>query len=209
MSADPYANSARSYDSVVEPFARKLRAIGVKMLPPHEGMSVLDVGCGTGTHLSIYQKAGCEVSGIDSSPAMLDVARAKLGERAQLRLADASRMPFPDETFDLVLATHLLHEMPSPVRSQVMKEAKRVMRKSGCFLIIDFHPGPIRFPKGWLYRIVILLMEIAAGREHFRNYREFMASGGLAPLIFESGLLVDRERINGGGTAGLHLLHLG
>ena len=83
MSGDPYAKSARWYDSLIEPFARKIRMIGMRMFPAQDGMSVLDVGCGTGTHLDIYKKAGCEVFGIDSSSAMLDIAQAKLGERTE------------------------------------------------------------------------------------------------------------------------------
>ena len=66
------------------------------MLPPREGMDVLDVGCGTGIQLASYQEAGCRVSGIDASQAMLNVARRRLGERADLQLGDAARMPYPD-----------------------------------------------------------------------------------------------------------------
>jgi len=209
LSGDPYAKSARWYDSLVEPFARKLRMIGVDMFPPHESMSVLDVGCGTGTHLGIYQKFGCKVFGIDSSPAMLDVAHAKLDEYAELSLGDASQMIFLDESFDLILAMFVLHEMPAPIRSLVINEAKRVMRKTGRFLIIDYHSGPIRFPNGWFYRIVSIFFEVLAGREHFINYRNFMANRGMPPLIVENELLIDKQRIISGGTAGIYLLYKG
>ncbi len=47
----------------------------MKVYPPKEGMLVLDVGCGTGTNLSLYHEAGCSVFGIDSSPAMLAEAK--------------------------------------------------------------------------------------------------------------------------------------
>jgi SAM-dependent methyltransferase len=110
MITDPYSKKAKRYDAFVEPFVRELRVIGMKMFPLVKGMSVLDIGCGTGTHLEIYQKGGCTVVGIDSSPAMLEVARAKLTERAELHLGEASHMPFPPESFDLVLAMFLLHE---------------------------------------------------------------------------------------------------
>lgn len=206
MSEDPYAKTAKGYDSVVEPFVRKLRTIGMKMFPLHRGVSVLDVGCGTGTHLDIYQKTGCRVFGIDSSPAMLDVAQMKLAGRAKLHLGDASRMPFPDESFDLVQAVLVLHEMPAPIRSLVVDEAKRVMKKNGRFLVIDYHPVSVQLPTGWPYKIVITLLEILAGWEHFRNYRDFIASGGLLPLIAQNGLQVDKRRVVGGGTLGLYLL---
>jgi ubiquinone/menaquinone biosynthesis C-methylase UbiE len=203
---DPYAKKAKGYDSIVEPFVRQLRVIGMKMFPCNEGMSILDIGCGTGTHLEIYQKAGCKVAGIDASSSMLEVARAKLIGRAELHLGDASHMPFTHESFDLVLAMFMLHEIPAPIRSLVINEAKRVTKRSGRFLVIDYHPGPARFPRGWLYKMVILFMEISVGRAHFRNYRDFMANGGLWPLIGENGLTIEGERIVGGGTVGLYLL---
>lgn len=206
MISDPYSKRSKGYDSLVEPFVRELRVIGMKMFPPYKGMSVLDIGCGTGTHLEIYQKAGCKVIGIDSSPAMLEVARAKLTEHAELHLGDASHMPFPHESFDLVLAMFLLHETPARIRSLIMKEAKRVTKRSGRLLAIDYHSGAARFPIGWLYKMVILFLEILVGRRHFQNYRDFLAKGGLEPLISKLGLAIDRKKITGGGTVGLYLL---
>jgi ubiquinone/menaquinone biosynthesis C-methylase UbiE len=206
ISGDPYAKKAKGYDACVEPLVRQLRVMGMKMHPCDEGMSVLDIGCGTGTHLEIYHKAGCKVVGIDASSSMLEVARSKLTGRAELHLGDASHMPFPHESFDLVLAMFILHEIPVSIRSLVINEAKRVTKKSGRFLVIDYHPGPFRFPEGWLFKMVILFMEISVGRVHFRNYRNFMANGGLRPLIGENVLAIDRERIVGGGTIGLYLL---
>jgi len=203
---DPYAKKAKGYDAFVEPFVRTLRVIGMNMFPPDKGMSVLDVGCGTGTLLELYQKTGCTVVGIDSSPSMLEIARVKLTKGAELHLGDASNLPFPDESFDLTLAMFILHETPAPMRSSVINEAKRVTKRHGRFLAIEYHPGPVRFPWGWLYKIVTFLLELLAGREHFRNYRDFMVTGGLQPLIAENGLTIDKKKIVGGGTAGLYLL---
>jgi demethylmenaquinone methyltransferase/2-methoxy-6-polyprenyl-1,4-benzoquinol methylase len=208
MNRGSYRKTARWYDTLVEPLNRDLRAIAMRMFPAKEGMSVLDVGCGTGTHLDLYQEGGCKVSGIDSSPAMLEVAREKLGERVELCLGDASSMVYPDETFDLVLVFLALHEMPAPVRSAVLREAKRVIKKSGRILLVDYHSGPIRFPNGWLSKLVITFFEIAAGREHFRNYRDFLARQGLPTLIATHELSVEKKKIVGGGNLGLFLLSL-
>ena len=209
MISDPYSKKAIWYDTLVEPFVKDLRVMGMKMFPPYKGMCVLDIGCGTGTHLAIYQKIGCTVVGIDSSPAMLEVARAKLTERAALHLGEASNMPFLHESFDLVLAMFLLHETPARIRSSVMKEVRRVTKRSGRVLAIDYHPRRASFPMGWLYKMVILFMEILAGRRHFKNYRDFLAEGGLEPLISKLGLGIDRKKITGGGTVGLYLLRCG
>jgi ubiquinone/menaquinone biosynthesis C-methylase UbiE len=80
---------------LVEPLVSHLRAIGMRMSLPQKGMLVLDIGCGTGTQLHLYRKAGCQAFGIDTSSAMLAVARQKLGGDAELRLGDACQMPYP------------------------------------------------------------------------------------------------------------------
>ena len=207
MARDRYARPAGRYDLFVEPLVRWLRTIGLQMSPPHAGASVLDIGCGTGTHLRMYHEAGCRVFGIDLSPAMLKGAQAKLGGRAALHLGEGSRMPFADESFDLIVAMFLFHQVSVRLRAPIMGEAKRAMKRDGRFLIVDYHPGPIRFPEGWLSKAIITCMESLAGPGHFGNYRDFMASGGLTPLIVENRLVVHKKMVVDGGTIGLHLLH--
>lgn len=206
MKVDPYKNVARLYDVLFESFYRGLRGIGMKMFPPREGMTVLDVGCGTGAHLDLYKKAGCNVFGIDLSPSMLQVARNRLGEHANLYMGDASNMPYADKEFDLIIFSTVLHEMPSTVRSAAINESKRILKEDGRILLIDFHPGPIRPLKGWIYKSIITFVEIGAGREHFKNYRDFIANKGLPQLISIHGLLVDKEKIVTGGNIALFLL---
>ena len=201
-----YKRVAKFYDSLFEPFNKGLRAIGMKMFPPKEGMLVLDVGCGTGIHLERYQKAGCLVYGIDLSLAMLQVARERLGENADLHLGDASQMPYPDNKFDLIIMTTVLHEMSPSVRSAVIEESKRVLDKNGRILLIDFHPGPIKPMKGWINKSIISIVEFLAWGEHFRNYRHFIKNKGLPALISAHGLSVVQERVVGGGSMALFLL---
>ena len=204
--SDAYRRVARWYDSIFGQLNAGLRGLGLKMLPPRAGMDVLDVGCGTGIQLASYPEAGCLVSGIDASPAMLNVARRRLGQRADLRLGDAAHMPYPDGAFDLVLAATVLHEMPPEVRGTVLDEMKRVLRPDGRMLLIDFEVGPVRPLRGWITKAVIAISELAAGRHHHRNYRNFMASGGLPTLLGDRGLLVDRCKIVSGGAIGVYLV---
>ena len=115
-------------------------------------------------------------------------------------------MPYPDGIFDLVIAFFALHEMPASIRSKVVNESKRVMKKDGRILLVDYHPGPIRFPKGWILKIMITCIEMAAGQKHFRNYRDFLARRGVFPLITGHRLSVERKKITTGGNIGLFLL---
>ncbi len=208
MKKDPYKTIAKFYDRLIEPLNRGLRGIGLKMYTPRENMNVLDVGCGTGTYLKLYQKAGCLVSGIDLSPAMLQKAKIRLGNEASLVLGDASRMPYPDRSFDLVVMTTVLHEMPPDVRSAVIDDSKRVLKDRGRILIIDYHPGPVRSPKGRINKSLILMIEKAAGRAHYQNYRQFINSLGLPGITATHGLHIDDQKIVAGGNLALFLLRL-
>lgn len=203
---DPYKRFSKWYDSIFEPLNSGLRAIGMKMFPPQAGMKVLDIGCGTGAHLKLYQNAGCEVYGVDASPSMFGQAKEKLGEEANLHFGDASNMPYPDNQFDLITSSTVLHEMAAAVRSNVLKEAKRVLKKDGHILLIDFHSGPLKPLKGWFYKIIITIAEISAGREHFKNYRQFMRSGGLDALIEKHGLIIEQRKILSGGNMVIYIL---
>ena len=206
MNEDPYRRVAGFYDRLFEPMNRGLRVLGFRMfLPPREG-TVLDVGCGTGLHLEMYQRLGCRLYGIDTSPSMLELASARLGESAALRLADASKMPYPAGFFDLVICMLALHEMEEKVRRIVIGEMTRVVKRDGRILFIDFHAGSPRPFKGWLSKLVILASEVAAGRRHFRNYRHFMTIGGLPHLIEQGRLAIEKAKIVGDDTMALYLL---
>jgi len=206
MNDDPYRKVAGIYDRLFEPLNKGLRSLGARMLPPEQGMKVLDIGCGTGVHLSLYQKTGCKIYGIDISPSMLNVARKRLGEGADLRLGDATKMPYEDNTFDLVLCMLVLHEMEQANRMAVATEMKRVVKPDGHILLIDFHAGPARPLKGWFTKPFIFLSEVAAGRRHFRNYRHFISICGLPCLIEGCRLKENQRKVVAGGALALYLV---
>jgi ubiquinone/menaquinone biosynthesis C-methylase UbiE len=134
------------------------------------------------------------------SPSMLEVARDRLGDTAQLELGDAAKMPYEDKKFDLAICMLTLHELSPEIRSAALREMKRVVKDAGRILLIDFQPGPIQPIQGWISKLIIFFSELAAGREHFRNYRHFMAEGGLSTLVTQHDLLVEKQRILAGGT---------
>jgi len=205
-SPDAYSFIAHQYDRLLGPFLDGLRRTGLELYPPQPGWTVLDIGCGTGAQLELYQQAGCAVAGIEASSAMAQVARRRLGARAALELADASRMPFAPASFDLALASMMLHELDAGTRVAILDETARVLRPGGRLLVIDYHPGPLRVPTGWLVRPFVLAAERLAGREHYRNHLAFLAAGGMPALAGPRGFAIDRARVGRGGTFGVYLL---
>ena len=203
---DQYKRIARWYDQIFEPMNSGLRKIGLKMFPVKADMNVLDIGCGTGAHLSLYQKLKCKIYGIDLSPAMLKVAKGKLGEGADLQLCNATDTDFNDNMFDLILSSTVLHEMSEKIRIDTLNETKRILKSDGRILLIDFHPGKIKNFQGIYSKVIITIAEILAGRQHFRNYRHFIKNGGLPNLIKHTGLEIKDQRIVSGGNFGIFLL---
>ncbi|MBN2861245.1 MAG: class I SAM-dependent methyltransferase [Sphaerochaetaceae bacterium] len=93
-----------------------------------EGDRVLDLGCGTGALCAVLAEHGHPVTGIDASARMIDVARNKTAQHDITYLvADATApLAFPDDSFDLVIASHVVHGLAPQERHQLYEQMKRV-----------------------------------------------------------------------------------
>ena len=96
----------------------------VSLVAPHldRGMTVLDVGCGEGYVGEELSARGVRQAwGVD----ILDLRRNKNGP---FRLYDGQRLPFPDDAFDLVMLSFVLHHVPDDKKIKLVREALRVTR---------------------------------------------------------------------------------
>lgn len=112
-------------DAVVGGFCGVANVSGSASLLP--GIKVLDLACGSGLDSHLAFVRGAEVVGTDFSAAMLSVARQKSGPR--FVEADASDLPFENESFDVVLMNGLLNL--SQERAKILLETHRVLRPTG------------------------------------------------------------------------------
>lgn len=97
---------------------------------------VLDVGCGTGGNALLLARRGFAVTGVDISDKMLKTARAKTakeGLKVDFLQADASRIPFPDESFGTVTCLLALEFTGRP--DKVIQEIYRVLCPHGCLIL--------------------------------------------------------------------------
>ena len=103
------------------------------------GKSILDVATGTGSLAIELSQSAKKVVGIDLSSNMLDVAKKKAkNENLSFLQMDASKMGFADDEFDIVTISLGLHDMPLQIRTLVLKEVKRVLKKDGKLFILEY-----------------------------------------------------------------------
>jgi len=133
-----YAEFAPLYDKVFgKIFFSRLRHV-IEALDIPRGAKVLEVGAGTGTSFPAYPRH-CEVTGIDLAPDMLARAQEKILENgwAHLKIMEmnALDLKFPDNSFDYVMAFHVVTVVPNPIR--MIQEAKRVCKPGGKIVIVN------------------------------------------------------------------------
>ncbi|MGP4045700.1 class I SAM-dependent methyltransferase [Streptomyces sp. 2A115] len=117
--------------AVREAWAARLRG----WLPPRPS-DVLDLGCGTGSLSLLASEERHRVTGVDLSPRMVDLARAKLaGRDAAFLVGDAAAPPVGEQRFDVVLVRHVLWTLPDPGR--VLAHWRGLLRPGGRLVLIE------------------------------------------------------------------------
>src|SRR5271169_6643491 len=132
MERSGWSNASRA-SGYVELFASASdQAIGslLDATGAHSGLKTLDLCCGQGNVSEGLLRRGCEVVGIDFSPAMLAYAR-KRAPTAIFIEADAQNLPFDDAEFDVVVSNLGVCHVPDQPRA--LAEARRVLRPGGRF----------------------------------------------------------------------------
>lgn len=133
-----YSEFAPLYDKVFGKifYSRLERVIEDARIP--RGASVLEVGAGTGTSFPAYP-AHCEVTGIDLAPDMLARAQRKIAANGWSHIKvlemNALALNFPENTFDYVMAFHVVTVVPDPVA--MINEARRVCKPGGKIVIVN------------------------------------------------------------------------
>jgi demethylmenaquinone methyltransferase/2-methoxy-6-polyprenyl-1,4-benzoquinol methylase/ArsR family transcriptional regulator len=143
--------------------------------------AVLDLGAGTGRMLELLAPRAVRAVGVDLSPAMLNLARARMEENGlrnvQLRQGDVYAPPVERGGFDLVVVHQVLHFLDDPGRA--LAEAARLLRPGGRLLVVDFAAH-----------------EEESLREHFAHRRLGFAAEDIAGWMKDAGLaMVETRRI--------------
>lgn len=112
----------------------------LELLGPVDGLSVLDAGCGSGLYAEALLARGATVSGFDASVSLVELARSRVGDRADLRVHDLND-PLDwvkDGAFDRVVMALVLHHLERPVPA--LRELYRVLGDGGRLVVSTVHP---------------------------------------------------------------------
>lgn len=112
-----------------------------------QGQRILDIGCGTGTLTLMMQQAepSASITGLDGDERVLSIARHKAAQAGIHSIiwqpGLVYNLPYPDASFNLVVASMMLHHLTRQHRLETFKEVKRILKPDGSFWIADFGPA--------------------------------------------------------------------
>ncbi len=108
-------------------------------LPKFKGKMVLDVGCGSGSDILIYEKLGAKkVYGIDTSLNMINIARENVKNPEILSVCNIEKTEFKNNSFDVVISRFSLHYLKT--FNKVYKEIARILKNGGILIFVAEHP---------------------------------------------------------------------
>jgi len=151
------------------------------------GGKVLDMGTGSGLlAIELAKAKGChfDITAVDISENMIKIAvdnakQAGVEDKVRFMVSTAAALPFPDNSFDLVMSYASLHHWLEPVT--VFNEVERVVKKSGSFIIRDNK----RFYQNPLWKAVIWFISRFMNKRHRENWPKAILASYTIPEVKE------------------------
>jgi ubiquinone/menaquinone biosynthesis C-methylase UbiE len=172
-----------NYSNLVDPLLKDIRVSVVGFSGTKIGDKILDVCCGTGDQAFHFARNGVVSYGIDLDPNMIRLAeesKRKSGlDNVFFQIADARNLPFEDNFFDCASISLALHEKKSETRDKIVCEMKRVVKKGGSLIFIDFK---VPLPKN-IYSCLIRTVEYFAGENHYECFKDYLEQAGLGKIL--------------------------
>ena len=150
------------------------------------GARLLEVGCGMGTDLLQFARAGASVTGVDLTPRSIQISQqhfAVYGASGDFAISDAEHLPFANESFDVVYSNGVLHHTPDTAGA--VREVHRVLRPNGQARVMLYHRGSLGYWGEVIIRHGILGGELLRGNspaDIMSRHVEFNQGGG-NPLV--------------------------
>ena len=178
---DDYSSIAPYYEKILGRSLYPLRKNVRTFLLYHQHRHVIDVCCGTGRQLEMLLGKGMKLVGVDSSIKMLQ--QSQYADSIRFIEQSATTMDLPPQSFDAAILSFSLHEKNSMDRDIILKKSWELVREEGHLIIADYCRPPSSI-LGYIFaKLCIPLIERAAGKEHYHNYKDWMQRGGLENYI--------------------------
>jgi cytosine/adenosine deaminase-related metal-dependent hydrolase/ubiquinone/menaquinone biosynthesis C-methylase UbiE len=130
---------AASYNSEGNPFLSLERRALQSLLPPLQGLTVLDAGCGSGRHFELLSERGAgAIHGVDFSSEMLALAARDASAVVTLHCAPCDAVPLETASIDVAICSLVLGYLPSLLT--FFREMRRLMRPGATLILTDIHP---------------------------------------------------------------------
>lgn len=154
----------RWYDPVIRHLfpEEALKSVLIAQASIRPGYRIVDMGCGTGTLTLLIKETHSDTSvyGIDADPEILNIAQRKAKQADQtilLQQGTVTNLPYPNECFDRVFISLMLHHLSTQDKRRALAEAFRVLKPGGELHVADF--GKPHDPIMWLISLVVRWFE--------------------------------------------------
>jgi len=175
------------YDIFIAPNQDKLFGQIKNLIEPDS--KLIDVGCGTGRFSFLIADKCRSVSGIDISRRNINRANRRLSKnpvkKISFRHISLDQIP-SGEHFDYAVSTYVIHEVDEEERISLLRGMSEIADK---VIIGDYFYSD----RTLVWNIINEVVEFAAGKDHYRNYKNFMANGGIKKIASEAGLKIIAE----------------
>jgi ubiquinone/menaquinone biosynthesis C-methylase UbiE len=197
------SNTAAEYDAMAEEYtadnddgefnALYERPAMLSFLGDVSGMRVLDIGCGAGQLSYELIRRNAEVTGIDVSARMIELAQKRLGNEIDLRVHDLSKpLPFDDSSFDIVVASLVMHYLEH--WAPALNEVRRVLTPKGTMAFSTHHPTmdwKLHSPENYFTKKQSTKVWVKGGKPfEVTNWRRPLAE--ISREVSEAGLVISR-----------------
>ncbi|MGB9176154.1 MAG: class I SAM-dependent methyltransferase [Methanoregula sp.] len=143
---------------------------------------ILELGCGDGKTTASPELAGCSVTAIDCSPHAASLCRNTCTDpdRVGILIADCKKTPFRNESFDGIIASHIVGHLSSAERQQLAGEVLRLLAPGGSLWFCDFSSGDFRYGRGAEIEAGTFMRKNGISTHYFMNDEVLALFAGLA-----------------------------
>lgn len=179
-----YARLAPNYDARWDRYSRATLDAVLQQIDPRRTDALLDVACGTGRFAEMIRslKPSLSITGVDLSPAMIEVARKRLppapiNPGVSWLVGPAESLPVKNDAFDVVTCANAFHLVADPRKA--LAEFHRALKPGGSLILID-----------WCREYPTILAVLIGSRLFGRQYRRIQTRSALTRLVESAGFHV-------------------